>query len=144
MAHTPCLISKTRKKNWRKTLCDERAHHIKVCVKNNESDCKNHNWSMKSYFYCIFLIIWNVGIEHSIINVKIYEKIYFMVEKIPFEKTNFSLNTFWNFFIPADRADQCMVQKWILSINSIENKCGFFSILPSPHQSGLGRHVMLF
>ena len=32
------------------------------------------------------LIIWNFGIEHSIINVKIYEKIYFMVEKMTFEK----------------------------------------------------------
>ena len=34
----------------------------------------------------LILIIGNVGIEHSIINVKIYEKIYFMVEKMTFEK----------------------------------------------------------
>ena len=40
------------------------------------------------------LIIGNVGIEHSIINVKIYEKIYFMVEKMTFEKNVLSPWTF--------------------------------------------------
>ena len=84
---------------------------------------------MKSYFYYIIFLIWNFGIMHSMINVKIKEKIYFKVEKMTFEKKRtFSLDIFWNTFL-YPRWEQAMngskmytfIYFYILSINSIEN-----------------------
>ena len=46
-------------------------------------------------FLLHFLLIWNVCMEHSIINVKINEKIYFKLEKMTFEKKVLSP---WAFF----------------------------------------------
>ena len=70
---------------------------------------------MKSYFYCIIFLIWNFGIVHSMINVKIKEKIYFKVEKMTFEKYVLS---FWTFseklFYTSEESRTWTAQKCIL------------------------------